>query len=350
VGQPAITTCPNCGFIAFLDRQRCERCGVRLGFHHPSLTFHEVVDGVAVINGTRWVPGCRWDWKCNWLLAEDDQRARCFSCRLNRTVPAADDTIAQEKLADTGIAKRRLLVQLMELGLPIVPWDESDSGLGFDMRSSFSGEKVIIGHANGIITMDLAESLDDHRERLRVVLGEPYRTMLGHFRHEVGHYYQWILVTDDPLLSECRELFGDERQSYSDAIDRHYRLGPPDGWEERFISSYATMHPWEDFAETWSHYLHITSTLSTAGKGAVRLEASRSRGLFVEDIIARADYSDATIEEILADWKWLSLLFNRVNRAMGKDDLYPFILVEPVVRKLGFVHRLVTGADARQVS
>ena len=110
------------------------------------------------------------------------------------------------------------------------------------------------------------------------------------------------------------------------------------------------MHPWEDFAETWSHYLHITSTLSTAGKGAVRLEASRSRGLFVEDIIARADYSDATIEEILADWKWLSLLFNRVNRAMGKDDLYLFILVEPVVRKLGFVHRLVTGADTRQVS
>ena len=229
MGQPAITTCPNCGFIAFLDRQRCERCGVQLGFHLPSLTFHEVVDGVAVIDGKRWVPCSRWDWKCNWLLAEDDQRARCFSCRLNRTVPAADDTIAQEKLADTGIAKRRLLVQLMELGLPIVPWDESDTGLGFDMRSSFSGEKVIIGHANGIITMDLAESLDDHRERLRVVLGEPYRTMLGHFRHEVGHYYQWILVTDDPLLSECRELFGDERQSYSDAIDRHYRLGPPDG-------------------------------------------------------------------------------------------------------------------------
>ncbi|MFT3852101.1 MAG: putative zinc-binding metallopeptidase [Ilumatobacteraceae bacterium] len=346
MGQLLTNICPNCGFVAFLDGQHCERCGVRLGFHHPSLTFHEVVDGVAVIDGRRWIPCSRWDWQCNWLLAEDDERARCFSCRLNRTVPAADDTIAQEKLATTDVAKRRLLVQLMELGLPVVPWDESDIGLGFDMRSSFSGERVTIGHASGVITIDLAESLADHREHLRVVLGEPYRTMLGHFRHEVGHYYQWILVADDPLLAECRALFGDERASYSDAIDRHYRLGPPDGWQAEYISSYATMHPWEDFAETWAHYLHITGTLTSAGKGALRLEASRAHGLLPEDVVPRVDYGDATIEQILADWQWLSLLFNRVNRAMGKDDLYPFTLVDPVKRKLGFVHRVITEAPA----
>lgn len=260
-------------------------------------------------------------------------------------MPAADDTLARERLAETGIAKRRLLVQLMELGLPIVPWDESDTGLGFDMKSSLNGEKVFIGHANGIITMDLAESLSDHRERLRVVLGEPYRTMLGHFRHEVGHYYQWILVDEDPLLAECRALFGDERASYSDAIDHHYRFGPPDGWEERFISSCASMHPWEDFAETWAHYLHITSTLGTAAKGALTMQADRTRGLLDHDIDPRLDYSDATIEEILGDWQWLSLLFNRINRAMGKDDLYPFTLVDPVIEKLGFVHRAVVGAS-----
>jgi hypothetical protein len=346
VGHPAITTCTNCGFVAFLDGQACERCGARLGFHHPSLRFYEVVDGGAMIDGRRWVPCSFADWKCNWLLAEDDERARCFSCRLNRVIPPFDDTIAREKLADTGVATRRLLVQLMELGLPIVPWDEEDGGLGFDMKSSFSGEKVMIGHANGIITMDLAETLSDHRERLRVVLGEPYRTMLGHFRHEVGHYYQWVLASEDPLLTECRSIFGDERASYSDAINRHYRFGPDDGWEERFISSYATMHPWEDFAETWAHYLHITCTLSTAAKGALRMEADRTRGLIADDVVPRLDYADATIEEILADWKWVSLLFNRVNRAMGKDDLYPFVLVEPVVRKLDYVHRLVRGAAA----
>ena len=194
-------------------------------------------------------------------------------------MPPADDTMAQEKLGDTGVAKRRLLIQLLELGLPSCRGTSPTTGLGFDMKSSYSGDKVMIGHANGIITMDLAESLSDHRERLRVVLGEPYRTMLGHFRHEVGHYYQWILVTEDPLLAECRALFGDERASYSDAIERHYRFGAPDGWEAEYISSYATMHPWEDFAETWAHYLHITCTLSTAAKGAVRLQSDRTHGL-----------------------------------------------------------------------
>ncbi len=315
MGHPALSTCPNCGFVAFLD-------------------------------GQRWIPCARWDWQCNWLLSEDDGRARCLSCRMDRTVPPADDTMAQEKLGDTGVAKRRLLIQLLELGLPVVPWEESATGLGFDMKSSYSGDKVMIGHANGIITMDLAESLSDHRERLRVVLGEPYRTMLGHFRHEVGHYYQWILVTEDPMLAECRALFGDERASYSDAIERHYRFGAPDGWEAEYISSYATMHPWEDFAETWAHYLHITCTLSTAAKGAVRLQSDRTHGLIPRDIDPRVDYGDATIEEILADWPWMSLLFNRVNRAMGKDDLYPFLLVEPVRRKLGFIHRLVQSVAA----
>ena len=240
----------------------------------------------------------------------------------------------------------------MELGLPIVPWDEQHGGLGFDLMSSFSGEQVMIGHANGIITIDLAETLDDHRERLRVVLGEPYRTMLGHFRHEVGHYYQWVLVDRRPAaVDECRALFGDERASYSDAIDRHYRLGAA-GRTGRSGTSRRTRRCTR--GRTSPRRARTTCTSPARwpppAKGAVRLEAGRARGLFADDIIAATDYSDATIDEILADWQWLSLLFNRVNRAMGKDDVYPFTLVEPVVAKLGFVHRLVTGADRRQVS
>ena len=219
------------------------------------------------------------------------------------------------------------------------------------MRSSFSGEKVIIGHADGIITMDLAETLDDHRERLRVVLGEPYRTMLGHFRHEVGHYYQWILVTDDPLLSECRALFGDERA----------RATPT-----RSIATTASARPTVGRSGSSRRTRRCTRGRTSPRRGRTTCTSparcpppARARCAWRPAAPAacspttsspRTDYSDATIEGILADWQWLSLLFNRVNRAMGKDDLYPFILVEPVVAKLGFVHRLVTGADRRQVS
>ena len=338
-----------CGFVVFFESHVCDRCGTALGFHSPSLEFLAIEDRATVVDGQRWVMCAQWDWGCNWLLDERDESARCFSCRLDRRRPAPDDTMAMEKLGETGFAKRRLLVQLMELGLPIVPFYEREGGLGFDLVSSrSSNERVIIGHANGIITIDLAETLDDHRERLRVVLGEPYRTMLGHFRHEIGHYYQQVLVSEDPLLSECRALFGDERASYADAIDRHYRLGPPDEWPASYISSYATMHPWEDFAECFAHYLHITGTLATAARGALRLDAARSAGVVPADIVPDTSYADRSIEEMLEDWRWVSLLFNRINRSMGKDDLYPFTLVPPVVEKLAFIHRVVTGARAEQ--
>ena len=170
------------------------------------------------------------------------------------------------------------MYQLDDLGLPIDPWWQHDGGLAFDLLSSYTtGEKVIIGHADGVITIDVVETLDAYREQLRVRLGEPYRTMLGHFRHEVGHYYQNILVENGPgaqrYLDECRALFGDERASYADGIDRHYKFGAPDDWQASFISEYATMHPWEDFAECFAHYLHITDTIDTAreaGHGAAR--------------------------------------------------------------------------------
>ncbi len=336
--------CPSCGYVVFQETQACERCDVVLGFHFPTLSFRSLVDRAVDIDGEQWLLCSQWDWGCNWLLSEHDESARCFSCRLTRRRPESDDTIALEKLAETAVAKRRLIIQLLELGLPIVPYHERDGGLGFDLVSSRSGERVIIGHANGIITIDLAETLDLHRETLRISLGEAYRTMLGHFRHEIGHYYQWQLASEEPLVSECRALFGDERVSYSDAIARHYRTGAPDDWPAAFISSYATMHPWEDFAECFAHYLHITGTLTTAARSAVSLTAARSRGILAADVVPRLSYADASSDDLLDDWRWLSMMFNRINQSMGKGDLYPFTLVEPVVEKLAFVHRLVTGA------
>lgn len=236
-------------------------------------------------------------------------------------------------------------MQLAELGLPITPYYEKEGGLGFDLLSSYSGRRVMIGHANGIITLDLAETLDAHRESLRVRLGEPYRTMLGHFRHEIGHYYQQVLLSGDAAWDECRALFGDERASYQDAIARHYREGAPADWAESFISEYATMHPWEDFAECFAHYLHITGTLATAANAGVLLDSSRVVGIVDHDIVPLADYRGVGIDRMLGDWHWLSLMFNRVNRAMGQRDLYPFELTAPVERKLAFVHDLIVGAS-----
>ena len=155
-------------------------------------------------------------------------------------------------------AKRRLIYQLLDLGLPI------EDDLCFDLLSSENGP-VTTGHDDGVITIDLAESDDARREARREELGEPYRTMLGHFRHEVGHYYEPILVERTGYSEAARTLFGDERMDYGEAIDKHYNDGPPADWEERYVSSYATMHPWEDWAETWAHYLHIRDTLETAG-------------------------------------------------------------------------------------
>lgn len=320
-----------------------------MGFHVPSLTFRPAPIEGTDIDGTRWVRCENWSRQCNWLVEADSGSSQCFSCRLTRRRPDDTDTVALAKLEETAVAKRRLLIQLFELGLPVTPYYEKEGGLAFELISSVTtGERVITGHANGVITIDLAESLDAHREALRVKLGEPYRTMLGHFRHEIAHYYQTILAGDEPLLSECRALFGDERASYSDAMQRHYSQGAPGNWSESFISEYATMHPWEDFAETFAHYLHITGTLSTTALAGVVMLAERA--LFEgDDVVPAFDYSDLSIERMLHDWHWLSLMFNRVNRTMGHRDMYPFEIPKPVVTKLGFMHRIITerGREAR---
>jgi hypothetical protein len=242
------------------------------------------------------------------------------------------------------VAKRRLLLQLFDLGLPVKGYYEQEGGLAFDLLLSDANNKVIIGHANGVITIDLAESLDAQREAARIRLGEPYRTMLGHFRHEVGHYYQWVLVSEEPLLSECRALFGDERASYSDALDRHYHFGAPDDWADTYISEYATMHPWEDFAETFAHYLHITGTLATASLSGIVLQSQRLDGLEGDDIMPLVSYADETVERLLDDWHWLSMMLNRISRSMGQGDLYPFEIVPVAAQKLAFMHRVITNA------
>lgn len=272
--------------------------------------------------------------QCNWLVAGDQPGTLCESCRLTRTRPADTDSTALAEFGDAETAKRRLIFELTELGLPIVGRTaDPDAGLAFDLLSS-ELEPVVTGHANGVITLDLAEGDDVHREQMRVELAEPYRTVLGHFRHEIGHYYQTVMVDADDR-ARFDELFGDPDADYQSALDKHYSQGAPSGWQDRFVSSYATMHPAEDFAETFAHYLHIRDTLDTAAAFAVA-----PAGATLDSDLS----GDVGFDQIVQWWLPLTWSLNQINRSMGHPDLYPFVLAGPVLEKIRYVHALVGAA------
>jgi hypothetical protein len=230
-----------------------------------------------------------------------------------------------------------------------------DDGLAFRLLAQAAGQPVTTGHADGVITIDLSESNDPHREALRIRLGEPYRTMLGHLRHEIGHYY-WLVLVDgggSAVLDRFRELFGDERQDYGAALQAHYGDDPTDDWSGEHISHYATMHPWEDFAETFAHYLHIADVLETAAAVGVTVEgphgvpeplAGRIRSTGADRI------ADLPIDDVLGRWHGTALALNAMSRSMGRQDLYPFVITPGVSRKLGFVHGLVGSPAAAAAS
>ena len=266
----------------------------------------------------------------------------CFSCVLTRTRPGRADE-GMERFAKAEAAKRRLIFELLELGLPVENYLQRNGGLGFDMLNSERGE-VVTGHDNGLITLDLAEADDVHRERVRTVMGEPYRTLLGHMRHEIAHYYEPILCPEGSAARErYRELFGDERADYQEAIERHYAQGAPDGWQDEFISAYATMHPWEDWAETFAHYLHIRDSLQTAVTYGVTVSGPI---VFSTDEAPLYSYPAVTppgIIGLMDAWLPLTYALNAINRSMGADDIYPFVLPPPVIAKLGFIDELVTA-------
>jgi hypothetical protein len=192
-----------------------------------------------------------------------------------------------------------------------------------------------------VITIDVAEADDVERERQRQVLAEPYRTLLGHFRHEIGHYYWERLVWNGPKHQAARAMFGDEREDYAAALERHYASGPPSDWRERHVSSYASAHPWEDFAETWAHYLHIVDTVETAGTFGMELHAGMERNPELEMAIDFDPYDQPDLERLIAVWLPLTSAVNSLNHSMGQPDLYPFVLSATVIEKLGFIHGLI---------
>jgi len=269
---------------------------------------------------------------CNWIADPASPAGLCFNCTLTRTRPADGDLAGLGQYAVAEAAKRRLVFELDDLGLPVRVSD-TYVGLAFDLLSSSRG-KIITGYENGVITLDLAESDDAHREALRASMEEPYRTVLGHFRHEIGHYYCELLALTPDGRDDFRRLFGDETIPYEEALERHYAEGQGAGWQNTYISAYAAMHPLEDFAEVFAHYLHISDALQTAAEfGMLPGAASHGRGF---------------AEVVTGTWLPLTKGLNQINRSMGRADLYPFVLAEPVLAKLAYVADLVQRAGNRQ--
>lgn len=283
---------------------------------------------------------------CNWLVSAAEKEPLCISCRLNRTIPSLDDPNNGLWWRKIENAKRRLVSQLLSLGLPVKSKvsEDPDHGVMFDfLRSPEKGPRVLTGHANGLITLNVEEADDSKREKIRHEMHEPYRTLLGHFRHEVGHYYWDRLVANTPWHDKCRELFGDERQDYAAALKRNYDQGPPANWADNHISSYASVHPWEDWAESWAHYLHIVDSLDTAlGFGLHGENVEVDVEPFTVDDLYDANVPDAQRVILLVNsWVQLTTVLNELARSMGQHDFYPFVMSRPVLRKLHFIQMVV---------
>ena len=346
--------CQNCGQTLFFENQSCERCGHRLGYIAARQTLTALEP-----DGDHWRPldqaevsyrFCRnadYD-VCNWLVRVDSPAAFCEACRHNRTIPDLSVPANLVRWRRLEIAKHRLFYSLLQFRLPLTTRSEHPEGLAFDMLADPddpSAPKVLTGHDGGLITINIAEADDAERESRRQGMSELYRTLLGHFRHEVGHYYWDRLVRDDEAtLARFRALFGDEQDDYSEALKRHYDNGPPTDWHQRCISAYAASHPWEDFAETWAHYLHIVDTLGTAGAFGLGLHPRVAQASGLTAIVDFDAYEAESIEALIEAWTPLTIAVNSLNRSMGLPDLYPFVLSPSVITKLGFIHELIRSA------
>ena len=340
--------CAICGNLLVVENSVCVACGTAQGFS-PAVMRLVPVDAVGRAKQCRNLAALG----CNWLVDDGRPDGLCRSCRLTRVRPSDLEVAALAAWATTEAAKRRLVYQLLDLGLPVAPRGDDPRGLAFDLLSSAQAP-VVTGHVDGVVTIDLAEGQDAHREAIRVQLAEPYRTVLGHLRHEVGHYYWQVLVAgnglvavDSAALQRFRDVFGDERVDYRQGLARHYAQGAPVDWVQRYVSGYATAHPWEDWAETFAHYLHIRDTLQTAAAYGMVVTGPDLPGL-APDLVA-VPLQDLprqqAVTALVQTWLPLTYALNAVNRSMGRADLYPFVLSPAAIDKLGVVHDLVLAAE-----
>jgi len=346
-------TCPACTQVLFFENVRCGRCARRLAYlpdHRLLSALDPVPDGAPqtfvalspAAHGARYrlCDNYTRHGVCNWAIPESDSTVLCAACRLNEMIPNLSEAGNLATWQRLEAAKRRLLYTLIELRLPVAPKREDPAGLAFAFKKNLPGDHAPTGHMDGLVTINISEAEGSTREYAREQLGEAYRTLLGHFRHECGHYYWARLVERSRWLAPFRALFGDERADYAQAASRHYAAGPPAGWTENFVSAYASMHPWEDWAESFAHYLHIVDTLETARYHGLSLVPWLARDSAFGGAEAR-ELRAADFDALMDAWFPLTIALNNFNRGMGMNDLYPFVLAERAVLKLHFVHEVV---------
>jgi hypothetical protein len=262
---------------------------------------------------------------------------------MNKTIPDLTINGNRERWHKMEMAKRRLIYTLLHLGLPLYGNQQLNlPPLQFDFLADQSNKQPILtGHENGLITLNIIEADDAEREKRRVSFHEPYRTLLGHFRHESAHYYWDQLIANTFALTRFRELFGDDRQDYAAALQSYYQNGPAADWQTRSVSAYASSHPWEDWAETWAHYLHMVDTIETASGVGMSLSPIHPDAKAMTADTKKVSDTESSFNRILNNWMPLTSALNSLNRGMGLPDLYPFVLSSPAIEKLRFIHETI---------
>lgn len=348
--------CDHCQQLVFFENIQCTNCQ-RLLAYLPDLDAVASLDAVG--NGMWTSPWPRASGRtyrlcqnysehgvCNWTVPAEDPNPLCKSCRLTEIIPNLGRAGFEQSWRKLEAAKRRLICGLSTLNL-VAPSKTEDpvNGVTFQFVAdvdSEPGKPMLTGHDDGIIVVNIAEADDAERERRRLQLHEPYRTLLGHFRHEIGHYYWDRLIRDSAQLEAFRDLFGDERADYAKALEKYYENGgPPPGWQLDHLSAYATSHPWEDWAESWAHYLHMTDTLETAITCGLSLTPPLANDPGLEHDTTQVLPSGESFNQMIAEWFPVTYLLNSLNRGMGLPDAYPFVLPPPAIEKLRFIHDVI---------
>lgn len=351
--------CDHCGQPVFFENYFCIQCNSLLGFDPQQMDLialqpasgNEYVSFATQRNISAQIQNFKYCANkqysvCNWILPQNSASVFCLACDLNRTIPDLSRPDHLDKWARIEDAKHRLIYSLLRLNLPVVSkMRNEEKGIAFDFKSDENpadGKRLLTGHDEGLITLNIEEADDVVREMARNQMDEVYRTVLGHFRHEIGHYYWDRLIDHTDSLIPFRELFGDERLDYDEALKQHYMKLPSDLWRNNFISAYASSHPWEDWAETWAHYMHIVDTLETAYAFEMTIkprvaspENEMSAHLNIDP------YTTVNFNDIIERWIPLSFVMNSLNRSMGLKDPYPFFINESVIKKLDFIHRTI---------
>ena len=343
--------CPRCQARVAFEALACDHCSTALVYQPHDATLAPSDGHGACAN--RDAAGC------NWALDESPDEAGgdadqpdqtyCRSCRLTHWIPPLDDVVNRKSWIQLEAAKRRLLYGLLQLGLPVAGKDsDAQRGLAFEFLVGDTrpdGSPLLTGHKDGVITIRATEANDAERGRLRMIFDEPNRTLLGHLRHECGHYYWMRLLSEGPQMDQFRWLFGDESADYAQSVQNHYANGAPADWAERHVSAYATAHPWEDWAETWAHLLERIDALETAREYRLLPGHDRTAASALETLGPRP--LRWSFEAMDAAWKALALCVNDLNKSLGILEQYPVELAPEALAKLRFVHGVVLLQSAQ---